>query len=320
VERTTLLDWFDDPVGSNGTLTVIGEETVPYALLHEQARALTGALVQAGAEPGRPVAFVASTTLGLLRALLATWHAGSPVMILPLPHRAADPEAFVGGCGEAMARAGAPLVVCDDQWQAALEHQLGPGAVVHHAALKANGTAPALRRPGPEDLAVLQPTSGTTAQPRIVAITHANLVSYIKAYPQRTGADPDDDVLLSWLPLAFDAGLSCIWVPAAHGLPTILAATERFTARPADWAAWLEEYGATQTVAPNFAYGVAARFGLAGHDLHRLRVAINGGEAINPSVFAAFAAAGAPAGSLCCAYGLAEATCAAAMAVAGAGL
>jgi long-chain acyl-CoA synthetase len=57
------------------------------------------------------------------------------------------------------------------------------------------------RLPRPDDLAALVYTSGTTGKPKGVMLTHANVVSNVKAAMERIAAD-ETDVLLSFLPLS----------------------------------------------------------------------------------------------------------------------
>ncbi len=60
---------------------------------------------------------------------------------------------------------------------------------------------PAPTRPGPDDLAALVYTSGTTGKPKGVMLTHRNVVSDVKAVLERI-APTVDDVFLSFLPLS----------------------------------------------------------------------------------------------------------------------
>jgi long-chain acyl-CoA synthetase len=52
---------------------------------------------------------------------------------------------------------------------------------------------------GPDDLATIMYTSGTTGNPKGVMLTHGNLLSNVRALVARSGQQPGD-VVLSWLP------------------------------------------------------------------------------------------------------------------------
>ena len=59
-----------------------------------------------------------------------------------------------------------------------------------------------------DDLALLQFTSGSAGSPKAVRITHRNLVSNAEAMFIAAKVDPDTDVIVSWLPLFHDMGMT----------------------------------------------------------------------------------------------------------------
>jgi fatty-acyl-CoA synthase len=107
--------------------------------------------------------------------------------------------------------------------------------------------------------------------------------------------DPDDDVLVSWLPLYHDMGLvGLLTLPMSTGTALVLGAPQDFTSRPARWMDWLSTYGGTATAGPNFSYVLATRALQRSEqlDLSRLRIALNGAEPIDPDQVEAFVEAG----------------------------
>jgi fatty-acyl-CoA synthase len=121
------------------------------------------------------------------------------------------------------------------------------------------------------------------------------LCANLDAVAEAAGLDPDDDVLVSWLPLYHDMGLvGLLTLPMSTGARLVLGAPQDFTARPSRWMEWISTYGGTATAGPNFSWVLATRALDRSEplDLSRLRVALNGAEPIDPDQVEAFVAAG----------------------------
>jgi fatty-acyl-CoA synthase len=165
-----------------------------------------------------------------------------------------------------------------------------------------------------DDTALLQLTSGSTAEPKAVRITHRNLHANIGAMVTAARLDPDGDVMISWLPLFHDMGMvGFLTIPMTVGIELVSVTPTDFLRRPLLWAELISGHGGTVTAAPNFAYAVLARQLARAEgplDLSTLRFALNGAEPVDPDAVAAFTAAGARFGlrpeSVVCAYGMAE--------------
>ena len=168
------------------------------------------------------------------------------------------------------------------------------------------------------DIAFLQYTSGSTALPKGVQVSHGNLVANEQLIRHGFGIDLNpDDVIVSWLPLYHDMGLiGGLLQPIFSGVPCVLMSPGYFLARPLRWLQAISEYGGTISGGPDFAYRLCSErvseAALAGLDLSRWRVAYSGSEPIRQDsldTFAEkFAACGFTASSFFASYGLAEAT------------
>ncbi|PZS15909.1 MAG: long-chain fatty acid--CoA ligase, partial [Pseudonocardiales bacterium] len=188
-----------------------------------------------------------------------------------------------------------------------------------------------LRAPVPvdeDDTALLQLTSGSSAEPKAVRITHGNLYANMTAMAQAGALDPVNDVMVSWLPLFHDMGMvGLLTVPMALGLELVKVTPTDFMSRPLLWAELITKYRGTITASPNFGYALMARR-LASTDEHfdlsSLRFALNGAEPIEPAAVRAFISAGArfglPETCMVCAYGMAETTLGVSFAPCGVGM
>ena len=168
-----------------------------------------------------------------------------------------------------------------------------------------------------EHIAFLQYTSGSTALPKGVQVSHGNLVANEQLIRQGFGIDLNpDDVIVSWLPLYHDMGLiGGLLQPIFSGVPCVLMSPGYF-ARPQRWLQAISDYGGTISGGPDFAYRLCSErvseAALAGLDLSRWRVAYSGSEPIRQDSLQTFAdkfsACGFEASSFFASYGLAEAT------------
>jgi amino acid adenylation domain-containing protein len=165
-------------------------------------------------------------------------------------------------------------------------------------------------------LAFLQYTSGSTAAPKGVMLTHANLLHNSALIHHAFAHTPASQGVI-WLPPYHDMGLiGGVLQPLYGGFPVILMSPVSFLQRPLRWLQAISRYGGTTSGGPNFAYDLCVRKSTPEQrttlDLSSWRVAFNGAEPIHPDTLERFAAAFAPCGfrreAFYPCYGLAEAT------------
>ena len=169
-----------------------------------------------------------------------------------------------------------------------------------------------------DDIAFLQYTSGSTALPKGVQVSHGNLVANELLIRHGFGIDLNpDDVIVSWLPLYHDMGLiGGLLQPVFSGVPCVLMSPAYFLARPLRWLEAISEYGGTISGGPDFAYRLCSErisdSTLQRLDLSGWRVAYSGSEPIRLDTLERFAEKFAPCGftpdNFMASYGLAEAT------------
>ncbi|CAM5350740.1 8-amino-7-oxononanoate synthase [Streptomyces abikoensis] len=178
--------------------------------------------------------------------------------------------------------------------------------------------AEAWHEPDPSggSLAFLQYTSGSTADPKGVMVTNANLVRNLRSIHLRLEHD-EDSGMVSWLPPYHDMGLiGGILTPLYGGFPAHLMAPATFVRRPLLWLDTLSRTRASTSVAPNFGFEQCLRRVTDEQrdalDLRHWRLALNGAEPVRAETLERFAARFAPSGfdrrALLPCYGLAEGT------------
>lgn len=166
------------------------------------------------------------------------------------------------------------------------------------------------------DIAFLQYTSGSTATPKGVMVSHGNLMANERAI--ETGFSIGaDDVFVSWLPLYHDMGLiGGLLQPIYRGIPAVLMSPTFFLQRPVRWLEAISRYGGTISGGPDFAYRLCLERirdeQIETLDLSSWRVAFSGAEPVRYDTLTAFIERFLPAGfaadTAAPCYGLAEAT------------
>jgi acyl-CoA synthetase (AMP-forming)/AMP-acid ligase II/acyl carrier protein len=165
-------------------------------------------------------------------------------------------------------------------------------------------------------LACLQYTSGSTAAPKGVMLTHANLFHNSAIIRECFGHTAHSQGVI-WLPPFHDMGLiGGVLQPVYSGFPVTLMAPAAFLQRPVRWLEAISRFRGTTSGGPNFAYELCIRHAremdFAKLDLSSWDLAFNGAEPIDPRTIdrfsATFAACGFRREAFYPCYGLAEST------------
>jgi fatty-acyl-CoA synthase len=306
--------------GSSHGMTTGASQTAvrrTWPEIHAAARRATGALGAVGVGRGSAVGVLAGEPGSIAPAVQAVWLVGGSVTMLHQPTARTDLGVWAQETVGVLRMIGAELVLLGAPFEGLAPVLAGfgiPYRLLGDLDAGHDGVEPDADAAGEDDTALLQLTSGSTAEPKAVRITHRNLHANIGAMRQAARLDPDTDVMASWLPLFHDMGMvGFLTIPMVVGIELVIVTPTDFLRRPLLWAELISRHGATVTAAPNFAYAVVARqLGRADGplDLSTLRFALNGAEPIDPDAVAAFTAAGARFGlrpeSVVCAYGMAE--------------
>ncbi|SFW64392.1 fatty acyl-AMP ligase [Amycolatopsis australiensis] len=302
---------------------VTGEPKEPvrrtWGEVHAEARRIAGGLVAGGFERGGAVAVLAAAPVLIAPTVQAVWLAGGSVTMLHQPTPRTDLAEWAEDTVRVLGMIGSDLVLLGepfDQLAPVLE-QKGIGFKLITELAGAEPLADVVTTEE-GDTALLQLTSGSTADPKAVRITYGNLYSNVKAMVERAEFDFDTDVMVSWLPTFHDMGMvGFLTVPMTFGVELIKITPVEFLAGPLIWPELITKYGGTTTAAPNFAYAIVGRRMARvddddAYDLSKLRIALNGAEPIDETAVQTFVDAGArfkmPAECVFPAYGMAEAT------------
>jgi acyl-CoA synthetase (AMP-forming)/AMP-acid ligase II len=292
-------------------------EYYSYADLMEQARRVAKGLLKRGVQSGDPVILVMTNPQAAILTILGCMMLGCPPTPVYPPLNLQAVRGFLRFIKHVGDRSAATMIVAEGQPYAFL------GSIPHETRTIRNVLKfeSFIREGSAEDFgdsenpaAFLQFTSGSTADPKGVIVSHSGLAANL--WMIRTASHMTEaSCVVTWLPVYHDMGLigtvlNAITLPCdLVVLPPIL-----FLRKPRLWLELITEHQGTHTAAPNFAYGICARRipDVSRLDLSSMTTFICGAEPVLPATMEKFAdhfrPAGLNPGSLVPAYGLAEAT------------
>lgn len=293
------------------------EAGISYAALQEGAAEVASGLLKHGLQPGQSVAIMLPTSRDYFGCFFGALLAGGvPVPIYP-PARVSQIEDHLRRHAGILSNALAAVLITVPEAKPVarlLQAQVETlRAVVTVAELSVPGQVPGHPIQAGQ-VALLQYTSGSTANPKGVALTHANLLTNIRAMGQ-AGRVTSTDVFVSWLPLYHDMGLIGAWLGSLYyACPLVVMSPVTFLGRPERWLWAIHQHRGTLSASPNFGYELCLHKipedALNGLDLSSWRMAFNGAEPVSPETILnftqRFARYGLRAEAIAPVYGLAE--------------
>ncbi|MEV4918408.1 condensation domain-containing protein [Streptomyces tirandamycinicus] len=295
-----------------------GPEAVTYGELETAARAVAARLQQLGTAAGDRVLLLYPPGLDYITAFFGCLHAGA----VPVPAYPPGSLRTVGRLTAVALDSGAVLALTTAEFVPVLEEGVAGTPLAALRAVATDALEPGLAAewrahdPQPGATAFLQYTSGSTAAPKGVVVTHANLLHNMDMISRAFGVTAASRGVV-WLPPYHDMGLiGGILTPLYGGFPVTLTSPTNFLRRPLQWLRTISDERADVSGGPNFAYEMCVRAvtdaDREGLDLSSWKVAFNGAEPIRPETLDAFTEAFGDCGfrrsSFLPCYGLAEAT------------
>jgi fatty-acyl-CoA synthase len=209
-ERAGVVDEPGTP-GSLGALT--------YGRFHRRARALAAGLDALGVGEGERVAVVSHNAARLLELLFAVPAFGR--VCVPVNFRlGADEVSYI------VEHSGASVVLLDPELDETLgtvtaKHRLLLGEESDEALLRWDAEPRPWSAPDEDATATLNYTSGTTARPKGVQLTHRNVWLNATVFGLHAGVS-EDDVYLHTLPMFHCNGWGMPYVVAGMGVPQVV--------------------------------------------------------------------------------------------------
>ena len=293
------------------------EQRFTWEEIEAQAQRVAAGFQARDGEPGDRVTIVCQGLRPLVTSFFGAVLAGLHPSILPTPISRHRLQGYLQHVVSIVRVAEPKFVVVDEEVElvgkpvvkeANLENK---ALVIRHDELIDSSSRFNLHEATPDEIAVIQFTSGSTSAPRGVVLPHRCVAANVQAIVERLEVAPHD-VGGGWLPMYHDMGLiGNLLGAAARSIDLVLTTPFNFLRRPRRWLDVMERHNVSITAGPNVSYRpLLERGDIPGRDLGKWRVAIIGAEPVDPELLTAFTEAFEPAGfpktGFMPAYGLAE--------------
>ena len=267
------------------------DRPVTYAELIRGAAGVAGSLRKNNIQPGDVVLLILQHGIDLLYAYYGTILHGAIPSIMPFLTEKLLPEKYRSDLAALVAVTQPTAIVTYADFESEVRASLKPdedsvkAVIVSH---QMDGpTDPnfdlldGLRRK-PEDIVLLQHSSGTTGLQKGVALSHQAVLNQLDCYSQTLHLR-EGDIFVSWLPLYHDMGLIACWLmPILLGYPLVVMSPFDWIRAPYRLMQAVSKYKGTLSWLPNFAYNFCAQKvrdrDLAGVDLSSWRAISNCSE------------------------------------------
>jgi acyl-CoA synthetase (AMP-forming)/AMP-acid ligase II len=252
------------------TLLASGKEDLPisYRILMEGSAGYVDTYRQAGVKPGDVVLLILQHGRDMLYAYFGAVLAGAIPSIMPFLTEKLLPERYRADLAALISVTRPTTIVTYREFETEVRTALKPGedsvraVIVSDQALGPRAVdftvMDGLQRE-PDEIVLLQHSSGTTGLQKGVALTHRAVLNQLESY-SRAIQLRDGDVFVSWLPLYHDMGLIACWLmPILLGYPLVLMSPFEWVRAPYRLFQAVSKYKGTLSWLPNFAYNFCAQ-------------------------------------------------------------
>ncbi len=315
--------------GGKGDLATV----LPYRRLRREARQLARRLLGLVSERGARVAIVAETGPEFMRFFFACQYAGLVPVPLPAAIHIGGHKVYIENLRRLLDTCRAEVAAAPDTYLALLKEACRGRSMRFVGSHGDFDVLPERDGPlspsGPQELAYLQYTSGSTRFPRGVMVTQSQVMNNLHLIVRHGLGVVESDRAVSWLPYYHDMGLvGFVLAPLASQMSVDYLSPRSFAIRPKRWLALIARNRASLSFSPPFGYELCMQNlrakDIDALDLRSWRVAGLGAEPIRPEPLQRFAELLRPTGfdarAFVAGYGMAECSLAVSFSPLGLGL
>lgn len=316
--------WEECPEKTALTVLLAGkpDQSICYRQLLRGAAAWQRTFAREGIQPGEVVILIMQHSVELMYAYWGAILHGAIPSIMPFLTEKLLPERYRADLASLVGITRPECVVTYRDFEPEVHLALGEHSSVRRVIVSdtvdAEGEVDFEQMGGlkrsPQDIVLLQHSSGTTGLQKGVALSHQAVLNQLASYSEAMVLD-EKDVIVSWLPLYHDMGLIAGYLmPILLRVPLVLLSPFEWVRSPVRLLQAVTQYRGTLTWLPNFAYNFCAQKirerDLEGVDLSTLRAISNCSEPMRYESHEAFRTRFTPYGlnptALCTCYAMAE--------------
>ena len=273
---------------------------ITYDQLLRASSNFTQTLEREGVQPGEVVVLILQHGEDLVYSFWGVILHGAIPAIMPFLTEKLSPERYKADLSALISVTKPAAIVTYPEFEGEVRAALQEGdsvrsvIVADHIESQAEFDFASLKgfQRNPEDIVLLQHSSGTTGLQKGVALSHHAVFNQLNSYSKALSIT-NDDLIVSWLPLYHDMGLIAgFLLPILSGIPLIIMSPFDWVRAPYKLLQSISKYHGTLTWLPNFAYNFCAQKirerHIEGTDLSSLRAVINCSEPVRPESHVAF--------------------------------